>query len=114
MGKIILDKITLFGFHGHLEKERTMGSLFSIRIEIELDLLNASINDELSKTIDYRKLYEIVKIEMKKKSRLIENLAKRIMDKIKKIKKLKHIKITICKENPPLNCLNKVCITLEE
>ncbi|WP_185877164.1 dihydroneopterin aldolase [Blattabacterium cuenoti] len=115
MGKIILDKIKIFGFHGSYPEEKIVGSNFSIKLEIELDFLNASIHDELSQTVDYTSLYKIVKEEMKIKSNLMENLAIRIIKRIKKIEKVIHTKILLCKENPPLEgIVDNVCIMIEE
>ncbi|WP_185869385.1 dihydroneopterin aldolase [Blattabacterium cuenoti] len=115
MGKIILENIKLFGFHGCMPKEKYVGSYYSISVEIELDFYEASVNDDLSKTIDYVDLYHIVKEEMCINSKLIEHLAQRIIKRIQKLKKPKHTKIKICKENPPLqNSIDRVCVILDD
>ncbi|WP_185861920.1 dihydroneopterin aldolase [Blattabacterium cuenoti] len=115
MGKIILENIKLFGFHGCMPEEKRVGSHYTINLEIEFDFYQASINDDLSKTIDYVHLYHIIKKEMNTNSKLIEHLAQRIIKKIKEYKKylIKHIKIKICKENPPLQgSIDRVCVIL--
>ncbi|WP_185864246.1 dihydroneopterin aldolase [Blattabacterium cuenoti] len=116
MGRIILENIKLFGFHGCMPEEKYVGSNYTINIEIELDIYDASITDDLSKTINYVHLYSIIKEEMKINSKLIENVAKRIIDKInfKFHKMIKYSKIKLCKENPPLNNnVDRVCIIIE-
>ncbi|WP_185855310.1 dihydroneopterin aldolase [Blattabacterium cuenoti] len=115
MGKIILNKIKLFGHHGCIPEEKFIGNNYLINLEIEVDFSNAYINDELSSTIDYVHLYSIVKEEMKIRSKLMEHLAKRIITKLKIFKKLKYAKIKICKKNPPLKgIIEEVCVVLEE
>ncbi|WP_185850772.1 dihydroneopterin aldolase [Blattabacterium cuenoti] len=117
MGKILIENLRLFGFHGCMPEESLIGSHYTINLEIELDLNKASISDDLSQTVNYVDLYRIVKKEMSIRSKLIEHLAKRIVKKIKEHKKdsIKSTKIKICKENPPLkNMVDRVCIILEE
>ncbi|WP_185871995.1 dihydroneopterin aldolase [Blattabacterium cuenoti] len=114
MGKIILENIRLFGYHGCFSEEKNIGSDYTINIEIELNLQKSSISDNLSETIDYVSLYYIVENEMKINSKLIEHVANRIIQKIKKkYKIIKHIKIKICKENPPIKGnIDRVCVIL--
>ncbi|WP_185860488.1 dihydroneopterin aldolase [Blattabacterium cuenoti] len=117
MGKIVLENIKLFGFHGCMPEEKYIGSHYTINLEIEFDFNQASINDDLSKTINYVDLYYIVKEEMNINSKLIEHLAERIIQRIKKYKKplVKYTKVKICKENPPLQgYVDRVCIILDD
>ncbi|WP_185876611.1 dihydroneopterin aldolase [Blattabacterium cuenoti] len=119
MGKITLNNIRLFGYHGCFLEEKKIGSYYTINVEIELNLDKPSISDKLSETIDYVELYYIIKKEMKINSKLIEHLSRRIIHKIKnKYKKflIKHIKVKICKENPPIqgNKIDRICVTLYE
>ncbi|WP_185871424.1 dihydroneopterin aldolase [Blattabacterium cuenoti] len=117
MGKIILENIKLLGFHGCMSEEKYVGSYYTINIEVEFDFYQASVSDNLTQTINYVDLYCIVKEEMKINSKLIEHLAQRIIQKIiKKYKKplIKHTKVKICKENPPLQGnVDRVCVILD-
>lgn len=117
MGKIVLENIKLFGFHGCMPEEKYVGSHYTINLEVEFDFYQASTDDDLSKTINYVDLYYIVKEEMSISSKLIEHLAQRIIKRIKKYKKplIKHTKVKICKENPPLQGnVDRVCIILDD
>ncbi|AFJ90780.1 dihydroneopterin aldolase [Blattabacterium sp. (Blaberus giganteus)] len=117
MGRILLENIKLFGFHGCLPEEKYIGSHYTINIEVELDFCKASVDDDLSKTINYVDLYYIVKEEMNINSKLIEHLAQRIIKRIKKYKKplIKYTKVKICKENPPLQGnVDRVCVILDD
>ncbi|WP_185881683.1 dihydroneopterin aldolase [Blattabacterium cuenoti] len=116
MGKILIENIRLFGFHGCMPEEAFLGSYYTVNIEVELDLYKASVSDDLSKTIDYAHLYRIVKEEMAINSKLLEHLAQRIIQRIKKYRMdlVKSTKIKICKENPPLqSSVDRVCIVLD-
>ncbi len=100
-----------------MPEEAYVGSYYTINLEIELDFYKASINDDLSKTINYVDLYRIIKEEMAINSKLLEHLAQRIIQRIKKYRTdlIKHTKIKICKENPPLqSSVDRVCIFLED
>lgn len=117
MGKITLENIKIFGFHGCMEEETKVGSLFSIDLEIDTDFKKSYISDNLSDTIDYTYLFKIIKEEMLIRSNLIENLAKRIIKNIKlKIKNINFIKIKLCKISPPLKGseINKICVIINE
>ncbi|AWU39831.1 dihydroneopterin aldolase [Blattabacterium punctulatus] len=117
MGKIILENIKLFGFHGCIPEESFLGSYYTVNIEVELDFHKASISDDLSKTIDYVYLFRVVKEEMAINSKLLENLAYRIIKRIKKyrIDLIKKTKIKICKENPPMeSSVDRFCIILDD
>ncbi|WP_185855837.1 dihydroneopterin aldolase [Blattabacterium cuenoti] len=119
MGKIILENIKLFGFHGCMPEESYVGSYYTVNVEVELDLYKASVNDDLSKTINYVHLYRIVKEEMATNSKLLEHLAQRIIQRIRKkyskVDLIKYTKIKICKENPPLQSnVDRVCVLLED
>ncbi|WP_185851923.1 dihydroneopterin aldolase [Blattabacterium cuenoti] len=117
MGKIVLENIKLFGFHGCMPEEKYVGSHYTINLEVEFDFYKASINDDLSKTINYVDLYSIVKKEMNINSKLIEHLAQRIIQRIKEDNKslVRYTKVKICKENPPLQGnVDRVCVILDD
>ena len=57
----------------------------------------------MNKTIDYVTVYEIVKNEMAIRSKLIENVAKRIADSLKKnLSLINLVEVTVTKINPPV------------
>lgn len=115
MGKITLETISIFGFHGCMKEETKVGSLFTIDLEINTDFKKCYISDNLSDTIDYTYLYKIIKEEMLIRSNLIEHLANRIIKKIKiNVKNIDLIKIKLCKICPPLTGaeINKICVII--
>lgn len=83
MDKIILTGISAIGFHGVHDFEKKNGQLFSVDLEINLDLTKAGSSDNLSETIDYSLVVEIV-IDILKGTpvNLIERLAEIISQNI--------------------------------
>ncbi|TYQ16841.1 UNVERIFIED_CONTAM: dihydroneopterin aldolase [Acetivibrio alkalicellulosi] len=76
MDKIVLKSIKIYGYHGVLEKERENGQYFYIDTELFLDLKKAGESDELMETVDYSKVYSIIKeINSNNNFRLIERFA---------------------------------------
>ena len=83
MDKIILTGISAVGFHGVHDFERKNGQMFSVDLEIGIDLSKAGKNDELSETIDYALVVAIViKFLTGPPVNLIEKLAELISEDI--------------------------------
>ena len=47
MGKIQVNNIKVYGFHGCLEEEAKIGSEYRIDVEVKADLQKSAISDEL-------------------------------------------------------------------
>jgi len=103
--KILLKDIKLYGYHGVLEKEREIGQYFYIDIEIALDLKPAGITDELGNTVDYSKVYDIIKnINEGNKFRLIESFAHKISEELMAtFDKIKEIIVRVRKPDAPID-----------
>ena len=104
MGTILVSGIKIYGYHGCLEEEAIIGGNYVVDIEIETDFEKAAVTDDLSKTIDYVTVYEIVKTQMAIRSKLIEQVAKRICDSmLEKLPQIKKTYVKLTKLNPPMN-----------
>jgi dihydroneopterin aldolase len=103
MGIIRLEDMEFYAFHGHFKEEQIVGNKFMIDIELETDLEPAGLSDKLDDTADYGVVCQLVKQEMEKKSKLLENIAKRILDSLYlNIKNIKKVTVRIKKMNPPV------------
>jgi dihydroneopterin aldolase len=61
------------------------------------------VSDELADTIDYVHLNKIVKEEMDKRSKLLESVCQRIIDRILiEINLVDEVKVAVSKINPPI------------
>ena len=116
MGKILIEGIKLYAYHGCMKEEALIGGNYIIDISIEADLSKPSRSDKLNDTIDYVTVYEIVKKEMSVRSKLIEHVAKRIINKLKKkFSDAESIEVKVTKLNPPINGeVEKVSVILSE
>jgi dihydroneopterin aldolase len=103
--KILLKDIKLYGYHGVFEKEQEIGQYFHINIELTLDLKKAGITDELENTVDYSKVYDIIKnINNNNKFRLIESFAHNISEEIMStFDKIKDVTVQVRKPDAPID-----------
>ncbi|WP_417857907.1 dihydroneopterin aldolase [Xanthomarina gelatinilytica] len=103
MGIIKVENIRVFAHHGCLKEETKIGCDYRVDLKIKANLQTSAKTDDLSDTVDYVFLNRIVREEMLKPSKLLETVAKRILNRIFKEDKLVD-KATICvsKLNPPI------------
>jgi len=103
LGSIKLKNIRVFAYHGCLDEEGKIGSDYRVDLRVKGDLSHSAKTDALADTIDYVHLNKIVKEEMAIRSKLLENVAerilKRIMDEILLVQKAK---VEVSKINPPI------------
>jgi 7,8-dihydroneopterin aldolase/epimerase/oxygenase len=104
MNKILVEGISVYAYHGCLEEEARIGCNYLVDVTMETDFSEAAKTDELSKTIDYVTVYNVVKAQMAIRSKLIEQVGQRIVDELKKeLKGLNSIIVKVTKLNPPMN-----------
>ena len=116
MGTIKLQNIRIFSFHGCLEEEGKIGSDYRVDLEIKTDLRKSALSDDLKDTIDYVLLNKIVKEEMAIRSKLLEHVANRIINRIfKEIPSVSKILLSVSKLNPPIGGdVEAVTVEMEE
>ena len=103
MDLIEVNGIRLYAQHGCLEEEAIIGQEYVVYVVIEADLEEASRQDDLSKTIDYVEVYEIVKKEMAIRAKLIEAVGMRIAKSIKsQWKTIDGVTVEVIKLHPPI------------
>ena len=57
MGRITLEGLEFFAFHGYYDEEQKIGNKYGVDITVETTLEKAQTDDKLSETIDYEELY---------------------------------------------------------
>ncbi len=82
MQELFIEDIRLHAYHGCLEEEGIIGGKYRIDIKIVADFTECADSDDLTKTVDYVIVYDLVKEEMAIRSKLIETVAKRIALKL--------------------------------
>jgi len=116
MGKIILENIRIYSNHGCLDEEALIGSDYVVDLEIEADLSKSAQTDDLSDTVDYVHLNKIVKEEVSIRSKLLEKVADRVLQRIEnEIPMVRFARVKLSKMNPPIGGnVEKVSIILEK
>ena len=114
MGKVQLENIKANAHHGCLPQETNIGSDYLVNVSVEANLLRASISDQLKDTVDYVHINRIVKQEMAIPSKLLEHVAKRIIDRIfLELPSVENANVSVSKINPPINGdVEKVTVAL--
>lgn len=103
MSTIRLKNIKIYAFHGCMLEEGQIGSDYLVNLKVKADLDKAENSDDLQDTVDYVLLNKIVKEEMVIRSKLLEHVGKRIVDKILiTIASVDKVKVTVAKVNPPI------------
>src|SRR2546428_5558183 len=101
---IRITNATFYAHHGVMDTERTNGGMFEIDTELVCNVIEAEIEDNLKKTLDYEKVYAFIKdIVSSEKFYLIEALAARISKGILKNFDMVHkVTVKVRKPSPPL------------
>lgn len=103
MGIIKVKNIKLYAFHGCLDEEAKIGSPYRVDVKVKADLKKSAKTDELTDTVDYVHLNHIVKEEMAIRSKLLEEVAQRILDRFfKEIPMIQKATVGVSKINPPI------------
>ncbi|CAA0225382.1 Dihydroneopterin aldolase [Tenacibaculum maritimum] len=103
MGIIKVNNIRLYAYHGCLDEEAKIGSEYRVDLKVNANLQKSSETDDLADTVDYVHLNHIVKEEMAIRSKLLEEVAARILVRIlKEIQLVKKVRISVAKINPPI------------
>ncbi|MBO4605041.1 MAG: dihydroneopterin aldolase [Bacteroidales bacterium] len=102
-GTIKLSGMQFHAFHGCFDFERAEGGEFIVDFAAELDIARAAESDSLEDTVDYGAIYELISREMDIPSNLLEHVAVRIANAVKKeFPELLSVTLTITKLTPPV------------
>jgi dihydroneopterin aldolase len=103
MGLIQIEGMEFYAFHGHFKEEQIVGSKFLVDLTIETDMEKPKGSDNLKDAVNYQQAYEIVRIQMSRKSHLLENIAGRILDALyAEMGGIIKARIKVSKMNPPV------------
>ena len=114
MAIITTEGIRIFAFHGHLPEEAKLGGQFIINVWVKSNTSEVEKTDDLNHTVDYVKIIKIVKNQMKIRANMIEVPAKKIVDEILLLDKVKKVKVEVEKIQPPINAVfDKISVTIQ-
>jgi 7,8-dihydroneopterin aldolase/epimerase/oxygenase len=99
---IKLKQLRFFAHHGLYEEERKVSNEFMVDLEVSFES-SAVIITKMNETINYIKLYDLIKKHMLQTTDLIETLAMKITDDIHdSYPQVKKVSIAITKKYPPV------------
>ncbi len=103
-GTVRLVNAVFYAHHGVMQEEHRIGGRYEVDVDMMIDLEAAARADDLSKTVDYERIYSIVEhIVTANRFYLIERLAyliaRKIMDEYELVEA---IEVAVRKPNPPV------------
>ena len=103
-GAVRLLNAVFYAHHGVMQEEHRVGGRFEVDVSMDLDFQAAADSDSLDKTVDYEKVYAVIKETItQNKFYLIERLAYLISKRILALSDiLKAVEVTVRKINPPV------------
>jgi dihydroneopterin aldolase len=115
MATITLENMEFHAYHGCLDHEKQLGNTFLVTASMELDTTLAGLTDQLSDTLNYQAVYDIIKAEMAIPSQLIEHIVQRIGTQLlEAFSSITQLTVKLTKLNPPLGGkVDNVNITIQ-
>ena len=104
MAEIYLKNVRCYSFHGCLKEEGVIGSDYLVNLWVNIALDKTPLTDKIEDTIDYVFLNKVIVEEMSIPSKLLETVAKRILDRVfREDKRIRKMKVSVSKICPPIN-----------
>lgn len=100
---IFLREVRFHACHGVLPQEQAVGTDFLVSVRLGVDFTDAMETDEVTDTVSYADVYELLKREMAVTSRLLEHVAGRMVKALREaFPEVTSIELSIEKINPPM------------
>lgn len=100
--KVSLEGVRFFAYHGFYPEEQVIGTEFIIDVDTEMEVYGSG-DDEISNTVNYERLNQIITKEMETPRKLLETVAYGILDQIRhEFLAVKLIRVAIRKMHPPM------------
>jgi dihydroneopterin aldolase len=106
---MIVDKVCGFG------KERKKTQKICIDVSIETDFRTVAEEDDPSIGVDFRTIYDLIRVGLEGKIYTIEKAALSILKQIKTLENIGKVKVTVKKIDPPFqDKVENSWVTIEE
>lgn len=101
--KLIIDRQKVFARHGVMPQEQAVGAYYYVSVEADIPQTDAVDSDQLTDTVSYADVAQLIQAEMDMPSRLLEHAAGRIARQLlSSFPLISHVKVRLIKENPPM------------
>jgi dihydroneopterin aldolase len=92
-----------YAHHGCFVQERAIGTHFTVDLSFTTDTSRAELSDNISDTVSYLDVYQVVKAQMQQPSNLLEHVARRVGEAVlREFPTVNSITVKVSKMNPPL------------
>ncbi len=106
LDKMSLRKIAVYGHHGVTPEEQAVGRPFEVDVELRLDLGRAGTTDDLTATVDYAAVCDLVRrVNESGPFHLLEAFADRIAKEVLAAWHVDEITVRVRKPHPPVGLL---------
>ncbi len=100
---IELEGMAFHAPHGCYDLEKKVGNRYLVDLSVEVDAAEAAMLDDLTKSVSYLSLFELVRKLMAEPSNILENVAHRILTTAKtSFPGILHATTKVSKLAPPL------------
>jgi dihydroneopterin aldolase len=100
---IFLNGMVFYGYHGATSQEKELGQSFIVDVELDTDLTKPGESDDLKDTVDYSKVYRVVKEILEGPGRnLLENVAEGLARKLLGTFPLDGVTVRVTKPHVPI------------
>lgn len=113
---IEVNGIKVYAHHGCMNEEEKIGGHYTVDVLLKTDFSPSFQTDDLQDTVDYVAINKIVKEEMAIRSKLIEHVGFRILQRFRKeVIGIQEATIKVIKLSPPINGnVHHVAISIHE
>jgi dihydroneopterin aldolase len=103
MGKIAIEGMKFYAYHGYYAEERRVGNHFEADVYVHANVQQAAESDDLQATVNYEVLWELTRDAMQEPSFLLEQVALRLYRSIRaRFPGVAYCKVRIAKLHPPI------------
>ena len=101
MFTIHLNDLQFFSYHGIHEEEKILGNEYGVNVEVEFE--EKGLVTEIKDTINYVKIFHVIKQRMNIPTALLETLVQDLAQQIYALdKRITSITVSVEKKNPPI------------
>ena len=101
--KIQLEGMVFYGFHGISPAEQELGQRFVVDLEVERDLRAAGLSDDPDETINYSRVFRVVKEVVEgARRKLLESLAETIAQRVLDDFDVESVRVRVRKPEVPM------------
>ena len=100
---ILLKEIRCYSYHGVAPQENLIGNEYLIDLKLKVDISKAARTDEVTDTVNYAEVHQVIENEMAVPSKLLEHVSGRIIQKLfDQFPCIEEIELRLSKRNPPM------------